>query len=133
MAVFFSITNPADRPYLYMKALMSKLAFALLATVAAPSLAFAEEDGVKGTIISLEVNHTSSDRYLQHHGRVVVASSKHATTEYRWGGVACGSRTLPENLVTMLQRALESGTPIVPRHQPGQGQTQCLVAFTLLP
>jgi hypothetical protein len=115
-----------------MKALTSKLAFALLVTVAAPSLAFAEEDGAKGTISSLEINHTSSDRYLQHHGRILVTSGK-TSTEYRWGGVACGSRTLPENLVTMLQRALESGTPIVPRHQPGQGQSLCLVAFTLDP
>lgn len=109
------------------------LAFAVVASLALPSLAFAEADGPRGTIVSLEVNAQSSERYLQHHGRVVVASHKKVTTEYRWGGVACGSRTLTEGQVTMLQRALESGTPIIPRYQDGQGATQCLVSFTLAP
>lgn len=109
------------------------LAVAFFVTaVAAPSLAFADEQGTSGTVTSLEINHSSSDVYLQHHGRIVVTTGK-ASAEYRWGGTACGSRTLDENLTTMLQRALESGTQIVPRYQGGQGQSLCLVGFTLSP
>lgn len=107
------------------------LAFLVTSTVAA-SPALAEDLGPKGTVTALEINHLTSDAHLQHHGRVFVATGKRIS-EYRWGGVACGSRTLTENLVTMLQRALESGTPIVPRYQAGQGQTLCLVGFTLSP
>lgn len=107
------------------------LAFVVTSVVAA-SPAFADSTGPKGTVTALEINHSSSDSYLQHHGRVFVASGTRSS-EYRWGGTACGSRTLTENLVTMLQRALESGTPIVPRYQAGQGQALCLVGFTLSP
>lgn len=107
------------------------LALALLITsAAAPALAFGDPQGAKGTVSELEINHTTTDNYLQHHGRIVVTSGK-VSAEYRWGGTACGSRTLNDHLVTMLQRALESGTPIVPRYQPGQGQSLCLVGFTL--
>lgn len=110
--------------------------FALAAALTAPSLAFADTSGAKGTIASLEVNTTSSDRYLQHHGRIIVVSGGKNTTasaEYRWGGVACGSRTLSEQQVALLQRALESGTPITPLYQDGQGATLCLVGVTLAP
>lgn len=109
------------------------LALAFVATsVAAPSVAFADPQGPRGTIIELEINHSTSDNYLQHHGRMVVKSHK-TNTEYRWGGVACGSRTLTEHLVGQLVRALESGLQIVPRYQNGQGSTLCLTGFTLVP
>lgn len=107
------------------------LALAFLVTsMAAPSLAFAEDLGASGTVTELEINHTSADRYLQHHGRLVLTSGK-ASSEYKWGGTACGSRTLPDNMVAMLQRALESGSRITPRYQLGQGMSLCLVGFTV--
>lgn len=112
------------------------VAVALAAVLATPSLAFAETTGAQGTIASLEVNTTSSDRYLQHHGRIIVVSGAKNTVksaEYRWGGVACGSRTLSEQQVALLQRALESGTPITPLYQDGQGASLCLVGVTLAP
>jgi hypothetical protein len=109
------------------------LALAVLVTsTIAASPAFADDQGPKGTVTALEINHSTSDTYLQHHGRVFVVTGTRSA-EYRWGGVACGSRTLTENLVTMLQRALESGTPIAPRYKDGQGGTRCLVGFTLSP
>ncbi len=107
------------------------LALAILVTstlVASP--AFAETQGPKGTVSALEINHSTSDAHLQHHGRVFVVTGTRSS-EYRWGGVACGSRTLTDHLVTMLQRALESGTPIVPRYKDGQGSTKFIVGFTL--
>lgn len=132
---FFSLTTTGGRLYPSMNALSKhKVAFAFaLAAAAAPSAAFADElQGPKGSVAELEINHSTSDKYLQQHGRVVIVTGKQSA-EYRWGGVACGSRTLTENLTTMLQRALESGTPIVPRYQPGQGPALCLVGFTLSP
>ncbi len=113
------------------------ISITLAAMLAIPSVALADELGTKGTIASLEVNMPSADAYLQHHGRIVVVSGNNkpstSSAEYRWGGTACGSRTLSEAQVTMLQRALESGTPITPRFQDGQGSTKCLVGFTIAP
>lgn len=113
------------------------LSIAIATMLAIPATALADELGTKGTVASLEVNMPSSDAYLQHHGRIVVVSGhnkpKASSAEYRWGGTACGSRTLSEAQVTMLQRAVESGTPITPRFQDGQGSTRCLVGFTIAP
>jgi hypothetical protein len=108
----------------------------ITATIAVPSIAFADEVGARGTVASLEVNTPAGDTYLQYHGRMtLVSGGKNATTaaEYRWGGTSCGSRTLTENQVAMLQRALESGTPIMPRFQNGQGSTKCLVGIAIAP
>ena len=120
-----------------MKAI-SKLTAALsvVVTLAVPSIASAEALGTKGTISSLETNTQSADMYLAYHGRMFVLSgSKGATTtaEYRWGGTSCGTRTLSEGQVAMLQRALESGTPVTPRWQDGQGDVKCIVGFTIAP
>lgn len=108
---------------------------AVLASLAISSLAFADTQGIGGTVIELEVNTTSADTYLQYHGRAVIVSGKSNTTntEYRWGGTSCGTRTLSDSMVAMLQRALESGAPIVPRYQDGQGMAKCLVGFRFAP
>jgi hypothetical protein len=58
---------------------------------------------------------------------------RRALAEYRWGGTSCGSRTLPDSHVAMLQRALErQGTIVQPRFQIGQGDLKCLVGFNLV-
>lgn len=108
------------------------LAF-LLAALAVSSLAMADEEGNKGTMTSLQINHSTSETYLAYHGRMTVSEGKGVSAEYRWGGASCGSRTLPDNLVAMLQRALETGAPIEPRYQLGQGGSKCLVGFTVMP
>jgi hypothetical protein len=112
------------------------VALVITATIAVPSVAFADEVGARGTVSSLEVNTAAGDTYLQYHGRIMVLTGNKNTTstaEYRWGGTSCGSRTLTENQVAMLQRALESGTPIMPRFQNGQGSTKCLVGIAIAP
>lgn len=111
---------------------MNRLTAAILfaATVAIPSLAAADLTGQGGTVIELEVNHSTADTYLQYHGRVVI-SGEGRTSEYRWGGTSCSNKTLPEGQVTMLQRALESGTTVVPRYLWGQGSNRCLVGFAI--
>jgi hypothetical protein len=112
------------------------VALVITTAIAAPSVAFADEIGARGTVASLEVNTPAGDTYLQYHGRMmIITGSKNSTSiaEYRWGGTSCGSRTLTENQVAMLQRALESGTPIMPRFQDGQGSTKCLVGIAIAP
>ena len=107
---------------------------AVLASLAISSVALADDaQGLGGTVTQLEVNTTSADTYLQYHGRIVVVGGKNLINkdEYRWGGTSCGSRVLPESMVELLQRALESGTPILPRYQMGQGDLKCLVGFKL--
>jgi hypothetical protein len=107
---------------------------AVLASLAISSVAVADDaEGIPGTLTVLEVNTTSADAYLGSHGRIVIASGKNLGNkdEYRWGGVACGTRVMPESMVAMLQRALESGTQILPRYQTGQGDLRCLVGFKL--
>ena len=88
-----------------------------------------DEDAI---IAELEVNHSTAETFLQYHGRVVITDGTRAT-EYRWGGVACSNKALPEGLVTMLHRAMAAGTPVTPRYQAGQGSNRCLVGFTLTP
>lgn len=118
-----------------MKALSKQLVLAAAVAVAVPSIAAAEEVGARGTIVSLDIRTTAADAYLSWHGSMVVTSAgkNGASNEYRWGGVACGSRTLSDPQLAMLQRALESGTQITPRFQPGQGASKCLVGFELAP
>jgi len=105
-------------------------AFALV--TALPAVALADETGGTGYVKALQVNQTSSLTYLQFHGRVFVGDNKDST-EYRWGGTSCGTRTQTEASVAMLMRALDGGLRIQPHYQIGQGQMLCLVGFTTLP
>ena len=102
-----------------------------LALFALPGLAHALDSvGAEGTIAELEVSHTTADTYLQYHGRVVLTSVGRAA-EYRWGGGSCSNKSLSESMVTMLQRAMESGSLVTPRFQAGQGTNKCLVGFSV--
>jgi hypothetical protein len=97
---------------------------ALAAAVAAiPATAHAADQiGAAGYIDTMEVNTASADAYLQFHGRLFVAVNKQSTTEYRWGGTSCGTKTLTEHQVMVLTHALDNGLKIVPRWQNGQGR-----------
>jgi hypothetical protein len=114
-----------------MRSIPSLLAATLLTLSSGLALA-ADSLGAAGSIVQLEINHTTADTYLQYHGRVVLLADSRST-EYRWGGTSCSNKSLTESQVTMLQRALESGTPIVPRFQAGQGTNKCLVGFVIAP
>jgi hypothetical protein len=107
-------------------------ALALALALASPGLALAaDQTGTEGRAKSLQVNAPSSDAHLQYHGRVFVQAGKN-TTEYRWGGTSCGSRTLTPELVSLLADTVRQGdSTIVPIFQNGQGSTKCLVGFTI--
>lgn len=97
------------------------------------ALVRADDDGSRGTLVALSTNTQSADLFLQYHGQMFVKNADGVLDEYRWGGTSCGSRTLTEAELAMLQRALErKNMTIEPRSQTGQGDTRCLVGFTLV-
>jgi hypothetical protein len=102
------------------------------ALVTVSTVALAEEIGEVGRVFEVQINHSTSDAYLGVHGRAFIGN-KQSQVEYRWGGAACGSRTLLEHHVGLLVRALESGLKVEPRFQMGQGGSRCVVGFSLLP
>lgn len=106
---------------------------ALALALAFPATAHAgDKTGSAGKAKTIEVNSPSADKYLQFHGRVFVKSGK-STTEYRWGGTACGSRTMTPEMVQLLVDTVRSDADIrlVPTYQKGQGSSKCLVGFRL--
>lgn len=109
------------------------VALATLVVLALPTTASASDStGQKGSIETLELNHSTSDTYLQYHGRIIVKTGKTTTTEYRWGGTSCSNKSLPTELVSLLWEAFRhrKSTSITPRFQSGQGSNKCLVGFT---
>ncbi|MFV8755351.1 hypothetical protein ACNOYE_32780 [Nannocystaceae bacterium ST9] len=111
----------------------SLVALATLAVLSLPTTAFAADStGQKGSIETLEINHSTSDTYLQYHGRIVIKTGKSTTTEYRWGGTSCSNKTLPSEIIDLLWEAFRTrkSTQITPRFQSGQGSNKCLVGFT---
>jgi hypothetical protein len=108
-------------------------ALALATGTLASSVALAETVDSAGYVSELEVNEPTADKYLQYHGRVVLTTwGKNAmSTEYRWGGTACGTRMLGADKVSLLQRAMEGGMKVTPRYQIGQGASKCLVGFVI--
>ena len=109
------------------------LASFLALTVALPATAYAaDKTGNEGRLKSVEVNSPSADTYLQYHGRLFVTAKK-STTEYRWGGTSCGSRTLSPEMVDLLVDTVRNhdNLKIAPRYQDGQGSSKCLVGFTI--
>jgi hypothetical protein len=105
----------------------------LSATTLWTSSATADDVGAIGQVVAVDVNDDSADLYLTHHGQVFVRLPDNTLDEYRWGGNACGTRTLSEGQVAMLQRALDNRRArIVPRSQDGQGIIKCLVGFNIV-
>lgn len=107
--------------------------FALVAAlVALPSTVLADvlpdEVGDAGRIQTLHINHLYADTYLQFHGRVFIGKD---ADEYRWGGASCGTKVLPDNMVSLLESALDSGLNVEPLWKPGQGGAKCLVGFNI--
>ncbi|HLT38481.1 MAG TPA: hypothetical protein VK034_19475 [Enhygromyxa sp.] len=106
---------------------------ALALALSIPAVAYAaDQTGSEGRAKIIEVNAPSSDSYLQFHGRLYVTSGK-TTTEYRWGGTSCGSRTMTPEMVDLLVDIVRSNgdVRIVPNYQNGQGSTKCLVGFKI--
>ena len=115
------------------------LALTLLAAatfLAAPATAqAADKIGPTGAAARVDVNGTSSDAFVQYHGRLFVESGKNKNSrrseEYRWGGTSCGSKTLGPEMVQLLLDAVRDNLTIRPSYKPGQGSTKCLVGFSV--
>jgi hypothetical protein len=105
---------------------------ALLAAVPTAALA-ADAVGAAGYVTELQVNQTSSDAYLQYHGRAFIGDKKDGTAEYRWGGTSCGSKVLTDGQVGYLMQAMNTGLRVEPLYQAGQGSAVCLVGFSIIP
>lgn len=113
-------------------ALLPALCALTLVLPASPALA-ADALGALGPIVVVERNSQSADAYLQWHGRMVVGDSIGGYLEYRWGGVACGSRVLTESQTGELIAAMNNPRILVlPRWQSGQGGSQCLVGYSFV-
>jgi hypothetical protein len=97
------------------------------------AVANADDVGLGGSIASLELNTGSADNFLINHGRMFVKNSNGALDEYRWGGQSCGTRVLSDAQFAALQAAQNNKKmTITPLSQMGQGNTKCLVGFTLV-
>ena len=105
---------------------------ALLAgALALPTVAHAaDQTGAAGKITNLEVLSPSAENYVQYHGRVFITASKR-TTEYRWGGTSCGSKTLSADMLNLLVQAQRGGANVAPVFAKGSGSTSCLVGFAI--
>lgn len=105
---------------------------ALAVTIAIPLTAYAADlTGGEGRVRSVETVTPSADTYLQYHGRVFVVTAT-GMDEYRWGGTACGSRTMTDESIALLVQAAQSTVlRITPTYQDGQGSAKCLVGFAL--
>ncbi|MFO7565502.1 MAG: hypothetical protein R6X02_22865 [Enhygromyxa sp.] len=109
-------------------AFLPALALALALPVVAHA---ADQSGTAGVANRIDVNSPSSDAYLQYHGRLFVISGT-TSTEYRWGGTSCGSRTMTPEMIALLVDTVRQGDlKIQPTYQAGQGTTKCLVGFSV--
>ncbi len=112
--------------------LRALLAAAVLACSTTPALA--DDIGAVVTPIGLQVNTVPGDTYLIYHGRLFAKAADGTVEEYRWGGSACGSRVLTEPQVAALQAALNNNKMRIQiLHQIGQGDSKCIVGFTVVP
>lgn len=113
---------------------LATLASFLTLAVAMPSVAQADDQtGSAGAVTKVEINTPSADAYLQYHGRVYIRAEK-TTTEYRWGGTSCGTRTVDTTLLnTLIDAAAFGSVHVSPNFQEGPGGAKCLVGFSLVP
>ncbi len=103
---------------------------ALAAVVLVPAVAYADADGLKGTVASVTVNETYADDYSAERGNLIVNEGSVAR-KYQWGGTACNGKNLSEANISLLFRALEATDKleVVPSYKGGAGGARCLVGF----
>jgi hypothetical protein len=105
---------------------------ALTAVVLAPTVAFADADGIVGTVTSVVVNESSADDYSTERGSLIV-NEGNVTRKYQWGGTACSGRNVSEANIQLLIEAMSNRDKlqIVPSYKTGAGLARCLVGFKL--
>jgi hypothetical protein len=103
---------------------------ALAAVVLVPAVAYADVDGLKGTVAAVTVNETSADDYSVERGNMVVNEGS-TSRKYQWGGTACNGRNLTEANINLLLQTMRAADKleIVPSYKTGAGQARCLVGF----
>jgi hypothetical protein len=71
-------------------------------------------------VARVDILTTSAGSYLANNGLALVKNSTEGLYEYRWGGVACGTRVLTDAEVAALQAALNTKNMFVrPAYQLG--------------
>ena len=105
---------------------------ALTAVVLVPAVAFADADGIVGTVASVVVNESSADDYAVERGSIIVTEAS-ATRKYQWGGTACSGRNISEANIELLVEAMQNRDKlqIIPSYKTGAGLARCLVGFKL--
>ncbi len=105
---------------------------ALTAVVLVPAVAYADADGIVGTVASVVVNESTADDYATERGSIIVSEAS-ATRKYQWGGMACSGRNLSEANIELLVEAMQNRDKlqIVPSYKTGAGLARCLVGFKL--
>lgn len=103
---------------------------ALAAVVLVPAVAWADTDGLKGTVASLTINETSADDYASERGNVVINEGSTAR-KYQWGGTACNGKYVSESNIDLLVQAMraQDKLEVVPSYKAGAGGARCLVGF----
>jgi len=105
---------------------------ALAAVVLVPAVAFADADGIVGTVASVVINESTADDYAVERGSMIVNEGA-VTRKYQWGGTACSGRNVSEANITLLVEAMQNQDrlQIVPSYKTGAGLARCLVGFKL--
>jgi hypothetical protein len=114
---------------------LPSIALALVASLAAPRPAHAEEAGKAGRVVGLRINTPGSDAHPSYHGAITLKLVGTSTlVEYRWGGSSCPKQTLGDPYIEVLAHAFvqRNRTKLVPVYTMEEGSgTRCLVGFTL--
>ena len=77
---------------------------ALAAVVLAPTLAYADADGIIGVVASVVINESGADDYAVERGSIFVNEGS-VNRKYQWGGTACSGRLVSEATVALLVEA----------------------------
>jgi len=114
---------------------LPSIALALVASLAAPLPAHADEEGKAGRVTELRINTPGSDAHPSFHGSIILKLVGSSTlVEYRWGGSSCPRQTLSDPQIQVLAHAFvqRTRTKLVPMYTMEEGSgTRCLVGFTL--
>jgi hypothetical protein len=114
---------------------LPSIALALVASLAAPRPAHAEEEGKAGRVVELRINTPGSEAHPSFHGSITIKlTGSSSLVEYRWGGSSCPKQSLSETQIDVLVHAFvqRNRTKLVPVYTMEEGSgTRCLVGFTL--
>jgi hypothetical protein len=88
--------------------------------------------GATGRIVALHLKDTNATSYGQFHGWILVGDEVVGVQTYRWGGSWCAGFPLSAENLSVLKSGLDNPRLLIrPEYKIGQGNTVCLVAFTL--